>query len=151
MIWDHALFFTGLAAASLTFANLEVQIEGSKGWASGLPTWRHDGRLARMLFGGRTVTGYHVYTHLTVLLLLHSSYFLGGLPFDWATEARILAFLIFFWVLEDFLWFVVNPAYGVKKFRPEDARWHRKSWWWIMPREYWIFLPVGAALYALGV
>jgi hypothetical protein len=150
MFAEHLLFFGGLGLTALVFALLEVEIEGSKGWASGLPTWRYDGRFARMLFGGRTVTGYHVYAHAAVFLFLHSSYFIGRVPFTWSTESRILAFLILFWIIEDFLWFVVNPAYGVRGFRPSEARWHRRSWWWIMPREYWIFLPVAVALYLLG-
>jgi hypothetical protein len=47
---------------ALLLANVEVQIEGSAGWAANLPTWRiEDGWLLDLFWGGRPMTGYHVY------------------------------------------------------------------------------------------
>ena len=43
---------------------------------------------------------------------------------------------------------VFNPAYGLWRFTREHAWWHAPSWWGIMPREYWVFTPVGIGLYA---
>lgn len=147
---EHLPFVALVFTASTLFALLEIQIEGAQGgWAWNLPTWRKDSRLARLLLGGRTLTGYHLYVHLFVLTVAHSAYGLG-LPFSWAAEARIVAFLILFWVGEDFLWFILNPAFGLRRFRPEHIPWHRRSWWGIMPREYWIGIPVGIAFYVLG-
>jgi len=147
---QHVWFFLLLFVASLTFALLEVQIEGSAGWAANLPVWRVDHRLARAVMGGRTLTGYHFYTHLFILCMVHLPYGLGAAAPSWALEARIVAFLIFFWVLEDFLWFVVNPAFGIRRFRREHAPWHAPGWWWIMPRDYWVCTPLAAVLYALS-
>ena len=65
-------------------------------------------------------------------------------------EARIFAFLILFWTVEDFLWFVANPAYGLKRFTPKHIPWHRRSWWGIMPRDYWIMPPIAGLLYWLS-
>ena len=46
-------------ALALLLANVEVQIEGSAGWAANLPTWRiEDGWLLDLFWGGRPMTGY---------------------------------------------------------------------------------------------
>ncbi|MBV9109137.1 MAG: hypothetical protein JO306_07010 [Gemmatimonadetes bacterium] len=137
-----------VVAASAAFALLEVQIEGTAGWAAALPTWRVENRFTRLVMGGRTLTGYHLWVHVVVLLLVHLGYAVGAAAPSWAVEARIVAFLIFFWVLEDFLWFVFNPAFGVRRFRREHVPWHALAWWWIMPRDYWIFTPLAVLLYA---
>ena len=150
MLLQHLLFFTFLTLSALLFALVEVQIEGPNGWASALPTWRVETRWTRAVLGNRAITGYHVFFQLFVLVLLHLPYALGALRFSPAVELRILAFAVMFWVIEDFLWFVCNPAYGVRAFNRERAWWHAPNWWWIMPRDYWLFLPLGAALYVLS-
>jgi hypothetical protein len=149
-IVDHLLFFSTVAVAAVLFALLEIQIEGRSGWARSLPTWRVRNRWTRWFLGGRTITGYHVYVHLFVLLVCHLPFLLAIAPFSWAAEFRILGFLFLFWVLEDFLWFVLNPHWGLHRFRPEHVPWHAENWWWIMPRDYWIFTPIGLALYLLS-
>jgi hypothetical protein len=147
---DHLLFFAGVLIASVFMALLEIQIEGPHGWAEKLPTWRLDSKLARTLFGGRPITGYHFYFHLFVLTLVHLPYAFG-VPFGWAVEFRIISFLIFFWIFEDFIWFLLNPAYGLGRFRKEHIPWHAPNWWWIMPRDYWIMLPCAIALYLVAL
>lgn len=144
---SDALFAAGVLATAAVFALLEIQIEGSAGWATGLPTWRWENRWTRLLVGARAVTGYHLYVHLFVLLMAHAVFLTGIADFTWRGEARIIAFLIFFWLAEDYLWFVFNPAFGARRFRREHVWWHAPTWWWIMPRDYWIFLPLGALLY----
>lgn len=143
----HVAFAVFLAASAAVFALLEIQIEGGSGWASALPAWRFQNRLTRLVMGSRELTGYHLYVHLFVVLLLHLPFALGLAAPTLAAEARILAFLVLFWILEDFLWFVFNPEFGVRRFTREHIWWHAPAWWWIMPREYWIFAPVGVALY----
>ena len=147
---QHVLFFGTLAIAAAAFALLEIQIEGDAGWASSLPTWRRESRWTRLLMGGRPLTGYHLWAHVFMLTAAHFPFGLALAPWSWAAEARVLAFLILFWILEDFLWFVFNPAYGLRGFTRRRAGWHAHAWWGFMPREYWIFLPVGVALYALS-
>jgi len=147
---QHFLFIFFLFLTSLLFALSEIQIEGPHGWATGLPTWRFESRLSRALLGNRIITGYHVFTHLFILSMLHVPYALGTIHFSLAIELRILAFALLFWVAEDFLWCLCNPAYGIRGFTPERAWWHAPNWWWIMPRDYWLFVPLGCALYALS-
>jgi hypothetical protein len=146
----HVWFTVYLFVTAFVMAKLEVQIEGPAGWADNLPTWRVENRVTRRILGGRAMTGYHVYFQLLIFALLHAPFALGIAALTLATELRVLAVLILFWLLEDWLWFVVNPAYGLRHFKPDRVRWHRESWWWVMPREYWIAAPVGIALYVLS-
>jgi hypothetical protein len=147
---QHLLFLLAVVAAAWTFARLEIEIEGSDGWAAALPTWRIENRWTRWFFGGRPFTGYHLWVHAFVLLMAHLPLLLGFAPLAWRTEGRIVAFLILFWILEDFLWFVLNPAFGLRRFTPRHAWWHAPGWWWVAPREYWIFAPLAVGLYALS-
>jgi hypothetical protein len=66
-------------------------------------------------------------------------------------ESRVIAFIILFWIVEDFLWFVINPAWRISAFRRDRIIWHQHAWWGIMPREYWVFLPVALALYVASL
>jgi hypothetical protein len=146
----HALFIVTLGIAAVLFALLEIQIEGPHGWAASLPTWRVDNRWTRLFYSSKPLTGYHLYTQLFALALVHLPFALRMAPLTWRMEARVLSFFILFWVLEDFLWFLLNPAFGLKRFRPENIWWHAPKWWWIMPRDYWVFIPVGILLYRLS-
>jgi hypothetical protein len=147
---DHLLFVAAVLVAAGAFAMLEIQIEGEDGWGAALPTWRVENRWTRWFFGGRPFTGYHLWVHVFIVWVVHLPFLLALAPFGWAAEARVLAFLVFFWIAEDFLWFVLNPAFGLRRFRREHIWWHAPGWWWIMPREYWLFAPVGLALYLAG-
>lgn len=144
----HLYFIIALLAVSWAFARLEIEIEGDRGWASGLPTWKLENRWTRLALGERPLTGYHLWAHVVILLLVHLPYALTLTSVSVVAELRILAFLVLFWILEDFLWFVLNPSYGLRRFTRAGAPWHAGSWWIFMPREYWIFLPVGVWLYA---
>jgi hypothetical protein len=147
---QHIVFVAALVSASAAFALLEIQIEGDRGWAAGLPTWRIENRWTRRILGGRPLTGYHVYFHLLVLLFSHLPYALSLVRVSWPAELRILSFVVLLWVLEDFLWFVLNPHWGVRAFRRRLIPWHAPDWWWFMPRDYWIFIPMGVAMYGLS-
>lgn len=144
---DHLWFALYLIFVSAAFALLEVQIEGRQGWARGLPTWRIENRITRALLGNRPVTGYHFYIHVFIFSISQLPFALQLAPLSLKAEARVLSFLILFWILEDFLWFVFNPDYGIRSFRKERVWWHAGTWWGIMPRDYWIFAPLGLVLY----
>jgi hypothetical protein len=147
---NHAIFLLSLAGIAGLFALVEIQIEGPKGWATGLPTWRIENRWTRWFYSGKPLTGYHLYVQLFVLAVVHLPFGLGLTQVTWRAEARIMAFFILFWVVEDFLWFVLNPAFSLKRFRPEHIWWHAQTWWWFMPRDYWISTPLAAVLYILS-
>ena len=146
----HAVFAALLLLASACFALLEIQIEGTAGWASSLPTWRLENRWTRLLMGKRPVTGYHAYFHMFMFTVMHAAYVVVPASFSLATELRIISFLMLFWVIEDYFWFVFNPAFGVRGFTREKASWHSATWWGFMPRDYWLFLPAGVLLYVVS-
>lgn len=135
---------------ALVLAALEVQIEGRDGWAKNLPTWRPDknkwyGRLYSRLTFDKELTGYHLLLSLLVLGILHYPYFAGA---EWSGSAELRTFssLFLLFVAEDFLWFVLNPNFGLKRFRPRYAPWHKK-WLFFLPADYWAGLIVSVFLY----
>jgi hypothetical protein len=138
----HVVFVLHLLLTSFLFAQLEIQVEGPHGWAARLPTWKIENRWTRLFFSSKPLTGYHFFL---------IPYALGlGPIMSLALELRILSFFILFWIVEDFLWFVMNAAFGVRRFKREHIWWHSAHWWWIMPRDYWLFLPVGIGLYVVS-
>jgi hypothetical protein len=141
------LAFTGVL--SFLFAMVEIQIEGSDGWAANLPTWRIEKHwLLDVFFGGRPLTGYHAWCLPFVLLVFH-------LPsamlwtWSWPLEARAMAAFMLFWIIEDLLWFLLNPAWGWKRFTRSEVRWH-KHWILGFPTDYWTFAVVAGILLWLG-
>jgi hypothetical protein len=139
-------YFLALIAAAASFALMEIQVEGAGGWAANLPTWRLNMGWWARLFPGRPLTGYHLSILVFIAIVAHLP-FAFGLPWTRSGECQALAFVLFFWVLEDFFWFVLNPHFGVRKFRKECIPWHANAWWWIAPRDYWIAGILGILLY----
>jgi hypothetical protein len=147
---EHAVFIGFLALVSWLFALLEIQIEGRHGWAQKLPTWRMENKWTSAFYK-KPITGYHLCAQGFVFFMAHSSFGLNRVAWNFNDELRILSFVVLFWVLEDFLWFICNQDYGLKRYKPQHISWHRDSWWWIAPRDYWLGTPVGIALYLFGL
>lgn len=140
-----ALLVAWVVVLATLFAQLEIQIEGPKGWAAGLPTWRvENAPILQMFFGGRAITGYHVFAFSFMFCIFHLPLAMLG-HFSWRMEARILGALMLFWIVEDFLWFVMNPAYGFAKLTPEHVPWH-PHWLLGVPVDYLVFTLLSAAL-----
>lgn len=144
VVWPQvALLLVGLIVVSFLFAKAEIEIEGKAGWAANLPTWRiEDHPLLQIFWGGRPLTGYHVWMFAFMAAVFHMS-----LLFDWQwsmeREARILGGLMIFWIVEDFLWFVFNPAFGLSKFNAGSIPWH-KRWICFVPVDYAVGLVLGS-------
>ena len=128
---------------ALILALLEIQIEGPHGWAEKLPTWRWDSPGIRRWFG-KPVTGYHICLVTCILLFLHVPQFYDG---SWEREADLIAMFFFLTVTWDFLWFVCNRHFGVRRFRKGQIWWF-PSWAFGVPQPYFlgITLSLGAAL-----
>ena len=122
---------------ALFFAQVEIQIEGASGWGGNLPTWRIEKHwLLDLLWGGRAMTGYHAWVFPFIAMFFHFPFFLTQ-QWNIKLEARTISCLIIFWIIEDFMWFLMNPAYGLHHFNQIDAHWH-KHWIWGTPIDYWI-------------
>jgi len=147
---EHIFFVVFLFIASAIFSKVEIEIEGSDGWASKLPTKRFSPEhfLSRYVFSGRPATLYHIYILLFILVMSHMPYLFVSPSL--IIESRVLSFVILFWCIEDFLWFAMNPHFGIGKFKGENIWWHEKQWWGFAPRDYFIFIPLGIALYLLS-
>ncbi|MFA5076036.1 MAG: hypothetical protein WC480_01315 [Patescibacteria group bacterium] len=125
---------------AVVLAILEIQIEGSHGWAKNLPTWRPSSakwyvRWYQKIMGGKECTGYHLALFGFIFLFFHSPYFFGA-PLTLESWLETLSLYFMFMVVWDFLWFVFNPDYPIKKFKKEHIWWHRR-WWWLAPVEYY--------------
>lgn len=143
--FELALLLLWVFIIAFFFANVEIQIEGAAGWAANLPTWRIENHwLLDIFWGGRPMTGYHAWVFSFMFLVFHLGVFIST---GWSirVECRILASLMLFWIIEDFLWFILNPAFGVQNFTPEKVPWHKK-WFLHIPVDYWTFIIVAAVL-----
>jgi hypothetical protein len=140
---------TWIMLLSALFAQAEIQIEGPHGWATALPTWRLTAVPSlQFLFGGREITGYHAFMFTFMLAAFHLPLAING-QFSLQIEARILGSLMLFWILEDVLWFVMNPAYGLARLTPQAAPWH-PHWALGVPVDYLVLPVIAAALIALS-
>lgn len=143
---DLLLFPAFILAAAFVFAKLEIEIEGPHGWAAKLPTWRVESHpLLDLFFGSRPLTGYHVWAFLFVFVCFHIPFF--WMPGSWTIrgELQALAGYTAFWVLEDALWFVLNPHYGWRKFTAGNVWWH-KRWFLKLPLDYWLMSAIVVTL-----
>lgn len=128
LFW-FALFWFGLA---LTIAAVEVESEGKYGWAQKAPTWYRTTGVVAKIYGicmnGKPLTGYHSFMFLLPVLIFHAGFFMDA-PWSLSAEMGTWALLLAWCSLWDYLWFVLNPAYGVKHFRRENVWWHAQSRW----------------------
>jgi len=147
--------------ACLLLAWLEVQIEGPHGWAKDLPTWREHPpwatdrnvffRVVGALFawgsGGNRLTGYHA-AMMSFLVVMSGMPLVLTAP-SWPLFFECAGYLAMMTVVWDFLWFVINPAFGIRRFRPEHIAWHPR-WWGPMPSAYPGGLALAACLLSLA-
>ncbi len=122
----------------------EIQIEGKDGWAANSPGWRiNKGRLMR-LTGGVPITGYHVFMTVFLIAIVHLPLFF--IDWNWRLEILLLVGMVF---IEDFLWFLLNPYFGIRNFRKEKIWWHKK-WLGPVPAMYWFLGSLTIALIWIG-
>ncbi|MFZ6844140.1 hypothetical protein [Undibacterium sp. RuTC16W] len=146
-VWRRLIVLLAwVALLALFFAQTEIQIEGSAGWGANLPTWRIEKHwLLDIFWGGRAMTGYHAWVFPFISLVFHFPFFFFH-TWTLKLEARALASIMSFWIVEDFLWFVLNPAFGLAHFDPAYIPWH-KHWFWFAPTDYWTFLTLACGLF----
>ena len=134
-----------LFTVALTLSVLEIQIEGPNGWAGKLPTWRPStslwyARLYFKLLSGKQLTGYHIIFFTLIILIFHVQYAFR-VPFTLENELKTLSLFFLFVNVEDFLWFVLNPAFGIHKFFSNQVPWHEKRIL-LFPPEYYITIGI---------
>ena len=117
-------------------AALEIEIEGKNGWAKKLPTWRKERGVYSYIMEGKPLTGYHLFLFLLVLLLVHTPFF-GLFRCSWTIQKELVVMSLCFlmYVTWDFLWFVLNPHYTVRRFKKENIDFHA-HWLGRIPVDY---------------
>lgn len=127
---------------SIITALFEIQVEGPHGWATYLPTWRVDSSAFLRLLNGKELTGYHLYFYALLFLMFHFPLLISG----WSTmvELTILSCFFEFTVFWDFLWFILNPYFGWKRFLRGNIWWFR-AWVGYFPLDYYAALVLSAA------
>jgi hypothetical protein len=134
---------------ALGLAGIEIEIEGGYGWAERLPTWFRSrgpvGRAYGVVMGHRPLTGYHVYAFTIPMLVLHLP-FVAGVEWTFAGELRTIATFFALAVVWDYLWFVLNPAYTVRRFRRGNVWWFEVPWIWRFPLDYYVGIGLSLAL-----
>lgn len=137
---DHTLRLLFLFGYALLFAAVEIEIEGPHGWAERLPTWFRVtpiyARIYAFAMRGKPLTGYHLVMFFLPLWSFHIG-FVGGVPWTWAAEATALSTYMVWVVIWDFLWFVLNPRFGWKRFRKNEVWWHGGTWIGRFPIDYY--------------
>ncbi len=136
--------------ASFTVAMMEIQIEGASGWAKHLPTHKFHNWLTRMIWGSQGITGYHLWLASTVLVFIHLPFFVFPKLWSPSLEAFTLASFLFAVVLEDFFWFILNPAFRLKKFNKQNVTWF-DHWFGPVPLFYIRLLLVAMLLFWIFV
>ena len=142
----RALAFTFFVAYCV--AKLEINIEGKHGWAENLPTWRKKYSAMKLFWGKSPATGYHLWLFTSIFVFFHFPFFLVG---EWslAWELRITSLYFFFWIIEDFLWFILNPYFGLSKFNKKNIPWH-PNWFGPLPMSYYRFFMGGILFLVLS-
>ncbi|RJR31686.1 hypothetical protein C4569_01895 [Candidatus Parcubacteria bacterium] len=118
----------------IVLAAIEIQIEGPHGWAANLPVWKPEkttwyGSFYSKIRSGKELTGYHLFLFIFVLLIFHLPFVVSYVWNIWY-EFQILSLFFLFVVFWDFLWFILNPAYGLKRFKAVHIWWHNQ---WLGP------------------
>jgi hypothetical protein len=131
-----------LSLLAFVHAKWEVQIEGKDGWAAKLPCWRFN-VFWRKLLGGKDLTGYHTWMLILFQVFFHGIYLY--VPFSLKQELDLQGLFMIYFILEDVMWFIVNPHYTCKKFLSKDIEWH-KRWIWFLPLSYWVMGIIGLML-----
>jgi hypothetical protein len=137
-----------LGLFAVLMAAVEIEIEGPYGWAEKLPTpYRVSGPVARLfglLLGGKPLTGYNLLLFTATLVAFHLP-FAFGVSWTAARELALIAAWVSWSALWDFLWFLLNPAYGWRRLRPGNVWWHRR-WLWHLPLDYWVAIVISLLL-----
>lgn len=131
----------------ISIAFWESYIEGYNAWATGKKGWK----IRIDFLKKEPLTAYHLYLYLiTIPLFLMLPFVIFG--FDRHIFFLLLANYFLGLVIEDFVWFIVNPVWGgLANFNSKKVYWHRflKIGKYEIPDFYIYFILVSAILFIL--
>ena len=151
--WMWIGLCVNLAISKISYSKMEVCMEAvdeNSGFGKNFPCkkWKLKGILNKITGERPYFTEYHIWMTIFLLSIFHWPLWFTCWEL-WRMELFMLGVFWIFLVIEDFLWFVFNPYFGLKRFKPEHIWWHTK-WIWKAPDFYWQFIPLGAGLIVLS-
>ena len=114
----HDLLF--VLFTSLVYALIEIELEGKNGWMTKIPT----AKVAYM--GGKHMTLYHIYM---ILMITLSVAYQNNMQYTINSFLYSASYVFLFLLLEDFLWFVFNPYFTIKRYKRREIWWHASQPW----------------------
>lgn len=110
------LIFLWIILGFVSMSFWEAYVEGKYPWAGRQVGWKI--KMTKHI----SLTAYHFWVYIMFIFFL-------GLPFlieGWDTKlfGIILSATCLGLIVEDFLWFIINPFYSLKKFNPKDVYWY---------------------------
>ncbi len=135
-----------LFALCWLLARVEIEIEGPRGWAVGLPTWRWGPEWWLNLTNGKEITGYHMWLSLFLIAVMHLPLVYAG----WSRSllAKCLSSYLLLTAAWDLQWFAWNPAWGLAALRTRPVPWFRRKLYGF-PVDYYAAVVASAAAVAL--
>jgi hypothetical protein len=105
------LIFIWIWVAMMAMSFWEAYVEGRRAWDKGKLGWK-------IGFGSYKLTAYHFFVFVVMWPLLVS---LPLVVYGWNTKlfGILLSAYISGTVIEDFMWYVVNPVVKIKEFSPK--------------------------------
>lgn len=116
---------------ALLLALIEIEIEGKDGWAVKTATFRKDLKnvpIIGKVAWSREITGYHIFLNIFLFAVFHLPYFFGH-ELNLTNELVLISYFMLFGVTWDFLWFVMNPHYGIRNFKKHKIPWFSENKW----------------------
>jgi len=140
------LFYGSVLILAPCIAFMEIATEGPYGWAEN--AWNYGQVLDKT--HDKPQTYYHAAMNLVYFVAVNLAFWRGE-KWEWSTkilkmEAKVVSWIFMMWVVEDFLWFMMNPTYGLSKFGPEYIWWH-KTWFLGVPNHYFPLFFASLILY----
>jgi len=148
LILNLYVFIYGLFWAATT-----ASVEGAEGWGRTLPSKQLDkGRwynsFLKIFTLGRPLDLFPLFATITFTISFFLPilwYFSKGLTFSLSNWGELITYYLIFAFHEDFLWFLINPHFGIHKFKKKYISWHPR-WWLGLPVDYLIGFFVFAAI-----
>ena len=118
MTLKEVLIFLVVQLAMISWSFWEAYMEGDTGWKWNPKWWRIN------LPSGYTYTAYHIWAFWIFAPLVFIVLPLVAAGFSLRLFWLLLSAYLFGSILEDFMWFVVNPSYPFAKWNPRDTKWY---------------------------
>lgn len=141
-----------LFALAVLFGIFEIEAEGKFGWAERFPTWYRTSGWAKVytFFTNKPLTGYHAALFFVPVLIMMWP-MVATSTMSWHGVVRALSYYFAWVIVWDFSWFVLNPAYGVHRFKRHNIWWlSKEAWIGPVPSSYISSFAASLALAALS-